>query len=239
MSIYDSERRYRRRMWGGVIRLIVFVGIVLATAMTAYEFGAEDIEGQRRLHQEQLLEFEQARNASEQEAANLRVAVEKAKLAVAEWERRYEADVPTGVRQKLLELVTERLDAGIDPERLAFLITAAEDKRDCEAVETKRFLVKTPIYDGANTSVTFANEAVAVTGTGESETTDAGLPQAWYDPNKSVTLVFTRIDGQRTEVSGILPLQQSVVHDGVEHHFIVKPGARGFAQVAAERCAYP
>lgn len=239
MSLYDSERRYRRRVWGGVIRFLILVGVVVATAMTAYEFGAEDIEGQRRLHQEQLLEFEQARSAAEQEAANLRVEVEKARLAVEEWERRYEADVPTGDRLVLLGLVSERLEAGVDPERLAFLIKAAEDKRDCEEVETKRFLVRTPLYDGANTSVTFANEAVAVTGSGESETTDAGLPQAWYDPEKPVSLVFTRIDGQTTEISGTLPLQQSVVHDGVEHHFLVRPGARGFAQVAAERCAYP
>ena len=239
MSLYDSERRYRRRVWGGVIRFLILVGVVVATAMTAYEFGAEDIEGQRRLHQEQLLEFEQARSAAEQEAANLRVEVEKARLAVEEWERRYEADVPTGDRLVLLGLVSEPLEAGVDPERLAFLIKAAEDKRDCEEVETKRFLVRTPLYDGANTSVTFANEAVAVTGSGESETTDAGLPQAWYDPEKPVSLVFTRIDGQTTEISGTLPLQQSVVHDGVEHHFLVRPGARGFAQVAAERCAYP
>lgn len=239
MSLYDSERRYRRRVWGGLVRFVIFVGVVVAAAMTAYEFGAEDIEGQRRLHQEQLLEFEQARSAAEQEAANLRVEVEKARLAVEEWERRYEADVPTGDRLALLGLVSERLAAGVDPERLAFLIKAAEDKRDCEEVETKRFLVRTPLYDGANTSVTFANEAVAVTGSGESETTDTGLPQAWYDPEKPVSLVFTRIDGQRTEISGTLPLQQSVVHDGVEHHFLIRPGARGFAQVAAERCAYP
>lgn len=239
MSLYDSERRYRRRVWGGVIRFVIFVGVVVAAAMTAYEFGAEDIQGERRLYQAQLAEFEQAWGTAEQEAADLRVEVEKARLAVREWERRYETDVPTGTRLELLDLVTERLAAGVDPERLAFLIKAAEDKRECEEIETKRFLVRTPLYDGANTAVTFANDAVAVTGSGESETTDAGLPQAWYDPQKPVRLVFTRIDGQQTLISGILPLQQSVVHDGVEHHFMVKPGARGFAQVAAERCAYP
>lgn len=239
MSLYDSERRYRRRVWGGVIRFVIFVGVVVAAAMTAYEFGAEDIQGERRLYQAQLAEFEQAWGTAEQEAADLRVEVEKARLAVREWERRYETDVPTGTRLELLDLVTGRLAAGVDPERLAFLIKAAEDKRECEEIETKRFLVRTPLYDGANTAVTFANDAVAVTGSGESETTDAGLPQAWYDPQKPVRLVFTRIDGQQTLISGILPLQQSVVHDGVEHHFMVKPGARGFAQVAAERCAYP
>ena len=55
MSLYDSERRYRRRLWGGVVRFVIYIAIVVATAMTAYEFGAEDLEGQRRLHQEQLL----------------------------------------------------------------------------------------------------------------------------------------------------------------------------------------
>ena len=169
MSLYDSERRYRRRVWGGVIRFVLYVGVVLAAAMVSYEFGAEDIEGQRRMHQEQLLEFEQARAASEQESANLRVEVERAKLALDEWEKRYNADVPTGARRELLDLVNERLEAGVDPNRLAFFIKSAEDKRDCEEVETKRFLVRTPLYNGANTSVTFANDAVAVTGSGESE----------------------------------------------------------------------
>ena len=239
MSLYDSERRYRRRVWGGVIRVVIYIGILLAAAMVSYQFGSEDIETERRVHQEQLMEFEQGRAASEQEAANLRVEVERAKLAIEELEKRYEADVPVGERRELMELVAERLSAGVDPERLAFLIRSAEERRDCETVETKRFLVRTPLYKGANTAITFANEAVAVTGSGESEVTDAGLPQAWFDPDKPVTLVFTRIDGQQTEVSGTLPLQQSVVHDGVEHHFMVKPGPRGFAQVAAERCAYP
>ncbi len=239
MSLYDSERRYRRRMWGGMMRFLVFAGIVFATGMVAYNFGAEDLASARRQQQELLLEIEQARSAVEQEAANLRVAVEKARLDVAEWERRYGRDVPTGERERLLSLVDERLAAGLDPERLAFLITAAEERRDCEAVETKRFLVKTPLYDGPNTSVSFAGEAVTITAIGESERTEAGLPQAWYDPIKPVTLTLTRIDGEAVDVSGLLPLQRSVIQGDYEHHFMVQVGARGFAEVTAERCAYP
>ena len=239
MSLYDSERRYRRRMWGGMARFIFFVGAIGATAMVAYGFGAEDLSSVQRQHQEQLLEIEQARSVTEQDAANLRVAVEKARLDVAEWERRYANDVPTGDRALMLDLVDDRLAAGVDPERLAFLITAAEERRECEPVETKRFLVRTPLYDGANTSVSFANDAVSVTAQGESETTEAGLPQAWYDPLQPVDLTMTRIDGQTTEVSGRLPLQGSVIHGNAELNFLVKAGARGFVEVAAERCAYP
>ncbi|NQW10978.1 MAG: hypothetical protein HQ481_14005 [Alphaproteobacteria bacterium] len=239
MSLYNSDRRYRQRFWGGLIRLVVFVGLVVTAAVVSYQYGIEDLESQVRGYQQEVHGLESRQGRLEQENANLLVEVERAKLAVEEWERRYTVDVPSGDRRAMLDLLSERLEAGIDPERLAFLIQSAENLRDCEPVETKRFLIKTPIYEGANTSVSFAREAVAVTGTGQSETTAEGLPQAWYDPRMPVTITLTRIDGETREVTGVLPLQQSIVHEGVEHHFLLRPGARGFVQVAAERCAYP
>lgn len=239
MSLYDSDRRYRQRFWGGLIRLVVFVGLVVTAAVVSYQYGIEDLESQVRGYQQEIHTLETRQDRLEQGNANLRVEVERAKLAIEEWQRRYTADVPSGDRRAILDLVTESLGAGIDPERLIFLIRSAENVRDCESVETKRFLIKTPIYEGANTSVSFAGEAIALTGMGESETTADGLPQAWYDPRKAVTITLTRIDGETREVSGVLPLQESMVHAGVEHRFLLRPGARGFVQVAAERCAYP
>lgn len=239
MSLYDSDRRYRQRFWGGLIRLVVFVGVVAGTALVSYQFGIEDLESQVRGYRQEIHALETRQERLQQENADIRLAVERAKLAIEDWERRYASDVPAGDRRAMLDLLTDRLTTGVDPERLAFLIQSAENQRDCEPVETKRFLIKTPIYDGANTSVSFAGEAVALTGSGESELTADGLPQAWYDPRKPVSITLTRIDGETREITGLLPLQQSIVHAGVEHHFLLRPGARGFVQVAAERCAYP
>jgi len=239
MSLYDSDRRYRRRFWGGVIRLLAFMGALVVTGMVAFAWGQGDLESNVRGYQQEIFDLEKRQDALEQENANLLVAAEKAKLAVEEWRKRYDADVPTGERRRLLDLATERLEAGVDAERIAFFIQAADAPRECEGVETKRFLVRTPLYNGANTSVSFANEAILVSGTGQSAETEAGLPQAWYDPAKPVNLTFTRIDGEVFQVENMLPIQKSVLHAGVEHRFIVRAGARGFVQVAAERCAAP
>lgn len=239
MSLYDNERRYRRRFWGGVVRFVITIGVIAASAVAAYQLGIEDLESRVRGYQQEISDLEARQDRLEQENADLRVVAEKAKLTVGEWERRYRADVPDGVRKELLDLVTRRLEDGVSGQRLAFLIEAAAEPRDCAPVESKRFLVRTPLYNGPNTVVSFANDAVVVTGEGESETTADGLPQAWYDPLKPVTLKITRIDGEVREVTGNLPLQESVIHAGAEFRFQVKAGARGFAQVAAEQCAYP
>ncbi len=239
MSLYDSDRRYRRRFWGGVLRLIIFVGLIGATAVVSYQFGIEDLESQVRGYQQEIFDLENRHSELEQETANLRVAAERAKLTVAEWERRYNADVPTGDRKRMLDLATDRLQAGVTPDRLAFLIKSAEEPRDCGPVESKRFLVRTPLYDGKNTVVSFADDAILVSGTGESAKTGDGLPQAWFDPLQPVTVQITRVDGETREVAGKLPLNGSIIHGGAEHRFQLRAGATGFIQIAAEKCAYP
>jgi len=239
MSLYDSDRRYRRRFWGGILRFVVFLGLLIAAAFVSYQAGIEDLDSRVRGYQQEIHELESKQNALEQETANLRVAAERAKLAVEEWERRYADDVATGPRSRLLELVTERLNAGVSPERLGFLIQAAEEPRKCQPVESKRFLVRTPMHDGRNTVVSFAEDSIVVTGTGVPATTADGLVQAWFDPAEPITVVITRIDGTRREITGKLPLQGSIIQGGAEHRFQLRAGTNGFVQVAAEKCAYP
>jgi hypothetical protein len=220
-------------------RFLALSGALVVTALISYSFGREELESGVRSFQEEIHQMELREDALQQENANLRVVAEKAKLTVAQVERRYEQDVPKGDRRDLLDLVTGRLEAGVAPDRLAFLIESASKPVSCEPVETKRFLLRTPLYNGANTSVSFANEAVLVTGMGASAKTADGLPQAWYDPAQPIDLILRRIDGTEVEVTGVLPIQKSIEHGGAEHRFLIRPGARGFVQVSAERCAYP
>lgn len=239
MSLYDSERRYRRRFWGGVIRFVVFAAVVVAAATASYHIGVEDLEASVRRYQQEIADLESRQNALEQEAADLRVIAERAKLAQTTTEKRYQTDVPSGVRKQMLDLLTERLDAGVSPERLSFLIQSASDPHNCQPVESKRFLIKTPLSSGRNTVVSFADDAIVVTGTGTSAKTADGLPQAWFDPLQPVTITITRIDGQSREIQGTLPLNGSIVQGGAEHRFQLRAGATGFVQIAAEKCAYP
>jgi len=239
MNLYDSDRRYRRRFWGGMLRLVIFVALIGATAIVSYQFGIEDLESQVRGYQQEIFDLENRHSELEQETANLRVAAERAKLTVEEWERRYRTDVPIGDRKQMLDLATERLQAGVSADRLGFLIKSAEEPRNCGPVESKRFLVRTPLYDGKNTVVSFADDAIVISGTGESAKTADGLPQAWFDPLQSVTIQITRVDGETRVVSGRLPLNGSIIHGGAEHRFQMRAGATGFIQIAAEKCGYP
>lgn len=239
MSLYDSDRRYRRRFWGGMARFLALSGALVVTALVSYSFGREELESGVRSFQEEIHQLERREDALQQENANLRVFAEKAKLTVEEVQRKYETDVPKGERRDLLDLVSGQLEAGVAVDRLAFLIESAGRPVSCEPVETKRFLLRTPLYNGANTSVSFANDAVLVTGMGESAKTADGLPQAWYDPAQPVNLILRRIDGTEVQVTDTLPIQKSIEHGGAEHRFLVRPGARGFVQVSAERCVYP
>ena len=104
---------------------------------------------------------------------------------------------------------------------------------------TRRFLLQTPLYNGANRSVSFANNTVTVEGEGESARDSDGKPEAWYDPAKPVRIRFTMIGGETSEVSGKLPLHHSVVADGAEQRFSVVAGERGFVEIVGDRCRFP
>ena len=74
-----------------------------------------------------------------------------------------------------------------------------------------------------------------------SAATDAeNRPQAWFDPAKPLTVNFTRIGGESSAATGVLPLQHSVVLGDTEHRFVVTPAeARGFLLITSDSCKYP
>ena len=89
---------------------------------------------------------------------------------------------------------------------------AARNERECvEAPATRRFVIQTPIYDGPNDSVSFAENTITATAQGRLATDEAGNPEAWFDPVHPIKLSFTGIGGERTDVEGILPLHHAMV----------------------------
>ena len=141
----------------------------------------------------------------------------------------------------LLGQMQDKLDKGVKLERLEFLVASADNPRECETEPaTKRFLVQTPLYSGANDWVSFANGTMTVTAQGDSAVSSTGQVEAWFDPAKPVTARFTAVGGKVSEESGLLPLHTAIVHDGYEYRFtVVAAGTRGFVQVTGDRCKYP
>lgn len=241
LGLNESRTRQRRQRRWRLVRWLVALALLVGAGAFAYQTGSM-LARQRVVELAGQIDRLEATIAELQdEKRRLNSQLEQAKLRAGNWRTRYEEEVPKGTRQELLSLVDERLEAGVQPERMAFILSKAGNARRCEGgPQTKRFLVQTPISTGANASVSFAEGAITVTAEGASATNAQGSPEAWYDPAEPVTVRFARLGGASTEASGKLPLHHSVVVGDDEHRFTVVDGERrGFVNVTWERCAYP
>ncbi len=229
----------RARRWTLAKRLLLLAAL-LTVGVFAYETGATRTQHRISRMEERL---------AAQDAAIARLEAEKAALdrrrlaAVqneAAFRARYDRDIPTGARKALLDMLVERMEAGLDEARIAFLLREADPEPVCDPEPvTRRFVLATPLHDGANASVQFADGAITVTGEGAAELTEAGLPQAWYDPGAPVTLRFTAIGGDATQAEGKLPLDHSLRFAGNEYRFAARAGPRSFVHITALRCDFP
>jgi hypothetical protein len=217
--------------------LAVLVGLGVA----AYQSGSALSERPLNEARAEIDRLTQMVRNLETENAELRTATEIARMRESELSSRYKTDVPTGDRKAFLALVDDQLAKGADADRLRFLISAASQKDECDGEPvTKRFIVRTPLYDGAASAVTFAGDALIVTAEGEPASDEQGRVQAWFDPNKPVTLKLARLGESPTPVAGSLPLHHALVVNGDEYRLsVVAAERRGFVNVTADRCRFP
>ncbi|CAK0764798.1 conserved hypothetical protein [uncultured Gammaproteobacteria bacterium] len=236
---YDYQRRYRRRVWLGFAKIILVVAVLLATGLFAYQVGIEQLEERDASLREEVKTLSRQRAELTLLTTQLQEATRNAESRAEKLEQRLARDVPSGDLARILQMAAERLGAGVTSERLGFIIQSAQNRRNCQQPETKRFSLSTPIYKSTNRSVTFANGTITVIGDGLSVRDNAGYPEAWYDPGQPVTLHFAIIGGRESVATGVLPLQHSVVVDNTEFRFTVVAGTRSFVEITGDRCPYP
>ncbi len=239
LGLYDPESRYRRRVWGAIIRVFFSITVLVVVAAFAYQIGVERTRGQIATLQAQVGTLSQDKTGLEQDRVRLQAAAQTAQIQYRELMARFEREVPTGTYRELADKVAQRLQTGLDPQRLAFYIDQASAPRDCKPGESKRFILPTQNAAGSNSSVAFANNTIAVTGRGESAVDDANKAQSWFDPAKSVTVNFRGIDGKQATATGVLPLFQTIVVGDKEYRFSLVEGERSFIRVTNEVCAFP
>lgn len=232
----DRKRRRRR-----FLKWIFVAGALFGLGIAAYQSGSTLARREVVRLQEEVDALRRQVEGLRRQNAVLASDAGDARTRQRELQQRYDADVPTGNARVLLDLVRERLSAGVSPERLEFMISSATEKPECDGSPvTKRFLVRTPLSSGANDSVSFADRTLTVSASGESATTEGGAPQAWYDPAKPVAISLTALGGETVRIDGKLPLHKSLVHNGSEYRFTAETGERrGFMDVTADRCNFP
>ncbi|WP_193369597.1 hypothetical protein [Pelagibius marinus] len=217
------------------------LALIIAAGAYSYRFGSQLAEHEVVKAKEQIATLETEVAGLQQQSAALATDLAKARETISGWEARYQREVPTGFVREMMQLVQQKLEAGADQERLAFLVSAADKPRVCdEHPETKRFIVTTELQEGgANDAVSFGERSITVTAAGEAARDSSGNLEAWYDPEKPLTLAFTHLGGKTVTAKGALPLHYSVVSGDNEFRFTALPGARGFLTVTADRCDYP
>ncbi|MEO1092114.1 MAG: hypothetical protein AAFX81_15910 [Pseudomonadota bacterium] len=241
-STLGSSRRQRQRQsmvrslqWAAGAALIALAGFA------AYQAGRaqNDAVVERLSSQAERLETQLRRARAEALAATeqAKVAVDRAH-AIAE---RYRQDVPQDERAGLMALIDRRLADGLDPGRLRFLLEQAEALQECaEEVETRRFLVTTPVAVSRQNTVSFGDNRIVVTGQGTPDRDEEGRPVGWFDVAEPVSIRFLRLDGAVSLAEGVLPLTHRVVDGDQEWRFNVRAQAdRGFVEVTGQTCAFP
>lgn len=230
---YRQQAKRRRRK---MILILLFLG---ALAGTAFWWGGEMERSQQIAYKKEAQTLRKERGEMEKKITDLSSQVQATKIRYQQLEEKYQQEVPQGDFKNLTDMVKKQLNAGIKYERLAFIIESARPPRNCVNPQVKRFVVKTPVYNGPLGSVSFGNGAVTVTGEGLSAMNASGQPEAWYDPGKPVKIIFTEIGGKRTVKEGLLPIQHSLVVGNKEHRFTVAAGDRSFISVTSDNCDYP
>lgn len=242
MSLGLRERRSRRRRqirlrllkWGAALVAIVIAGVY------AYETGSRLAEREVARLEEQIVGLSARIQDLEQDNLRLAEAARSARGKVEVWQQRYRQDIPTGELKALYELTREKLAGGVDGARLAFVLRQVSEASDCAAeVETKRFYVKTPLYNGGNDTVGFADSAIVVTAQGTASIDGSGNQLVRYDPAQPVVVRFARLGGETSEASGLLPLHHAMVVGDNEYRFSVVAGEPGMINVTAGRCPFP
>jgi len=237
---FAEQKAARRRRWR-VVRWALTIALLLVLGISSYWTGSKLAVSEVTRLERKVEELE--KNVAELSDRNtaLQSETSAAKDSEAKWRARYDAEVPKGKSKELLALIEGQMAKGADPDRVAFLVGTAANERKCDSdLQTKRFLLRTPLYTGANDSVSFANNAIIVTGEGALATNQEGKPEAWFDPAQPVKLYFVEPGGRRTETAGVLPLHHSVVRGDSEFRFtILASDSHGFISVTAERCAFP
>lgn len=238
---YNTQvRRQRQRILGRAARFTLSIVVVALVGVYAYRMGIERSGKTVDSLDHSVAELTRQNAELTNETREITEKFASAEARVRELEKLYRRNVPSGPVKELINLVSQKLNAGVEPRRLAFVIDTMSKQSECEEkAVTRRFLVQTSLYQGANSSVSFASNTITVEAEGESATDDAGNPEAWYDPAKPVTMRFTLLGGESKVISGKLPLHHSMVADGAEQRFSIIAGERGFVKVVGDRCRYP
>ncbi len=235
---YNPHTRYKERAAQRFAALLGYMALILVSILIGFWLGKQYGATELITMKDEIQSLQTERDLLQSNATELSAAAQTANMRYEQLQEEVESIIPKGPMQNLVTLVRDQLKEGTDPERLAFVIRSARPPTGCVDPESKRFVVNTPAYNGPESKALIADGKIAISGSGSSARNDKRQPEAWYDPAKRVKIMFNYDDKMETK-SGTLPMRYSIVADDREYRFTIEPGARSFAKVIYDSCAYP
>lgn len=236
--MYDPSSRYRRRANERKRKMMTMVVFFIIFAAFFYWLGGQVVRSSEAAFKQQAIKLKDEKQALEENLTQLDANLQTLKMEYEKLLTQYDREVPTGDLKELADLTRKQLEDGIAKDRLEFVIRSARPPRNCTNPETKRFVVRTPYYNGPDSFVSFVNKSLTITANGEAAVTN-GQNEAWFDPGKPVTVKFTRLGGKDVVKEGLLPMHYSLVSGDKEHRFTIAKGNRSFIEVTSDSCDYP
>ena len=139
LGLRDSRNRRRRRFWLGFAKWMVILVAVLAAGFYAYRTGSKLAEHDVTKQREEVAGLTTTVETLTSENESQKAELATANAQAADWQSRYEREVPTGAIKQLTDLVGQKVRDGVAMDRLSFLIGAAGAAGSCDnAPATKR-----------------------------------------------------------------------------------------------------
>jgi hypothetical protein len=237
---YNPRQRYRERSVRRANMIVMAAIVACSIAAIAFWMGRQYAALQVGSLEKQVEETSAQLTTMQDELVKVRAEAQTATSRLEQLHTQYQKDLPeSGPVRDLYDQLRQQLDDGMAPERLAFVIRSARPPRNCLDPSSKRFMVKTPAYDGPASTVSVGEGAVIVSGIGASSHNKSGQPEAWFDATQPVTVTFKLASGETEEKSGTLPMQHSLIASGREYRFTLSEGEKSFVKVTFDSCDYP
>lgn len=236
--INSFQRKNRQKARNRLLGQFLLLAAIVSVFVFAYQFGEKQMAARIGQRMDEVQALTKERDELHEQVVNLQAAAVVDQQKIADLEARYREQIPDDITENMIKLIRERMERGVSQARMTSILTAASNPRSCRGRDNKRFMLSTSLNQGRNNSATFASGAVTVSGEGQSATNREGRPEAWFDPEKPVSMNFRLIGGRVSVAQGDLPLQHSIIDDAIEYRFTIEAGPRGFISVTSDQCDY-
>ena len=224
----ESRQRATRWLWRAsqaVMILLVFLGFAILTYRGAEEVARAEVTALEA----RLAEAAERESTAAAEQGRLALQLAEARTEASTWRMRHEQEVPRPPFTDVLAIATQRIAAGVAPERVMDLLRLADNPRRCEGRPIiRRFAIRFGGTPNADDGTSFLDGLLRIT---------IAMPAGAEDVARLANVSVTSTWNGRTETLTGLPQRMALMFGNLEMELSVTASElRGFAQAALSTC---